>query len=94
MKDEKSNTRESSIEWHIRALNETLTNFVKGYIGKEVIPSRNPRSSNVCQLCNMVGHGAFACSKFFDKPKCDKCGRGHRTEKCGLKCSYYLVWDT
>jgi hypothetical protein len=93
-RDEENNTRERSIEWHICVLNETLIKNFKGFIRKEVIPSRNPRSSNVCQSCNMVCHGAFACSKFSNKPKCDKCGGGHIIEKCGLKCSYCLVWDT
>lgn len=42
----------------------------------------------MCQLCNMVGHGASACSKLFNCPKCNKCEGGHRIENCGLKCSY------
>jgi hypothetical protein len=42
----------------------------------------------VCQLWNMVGRGAFACSKFFNILKCGKCEKGHKTENHGLKCSY------
>jgi hypothetical protein len=60
----------------------------KGSNGKEIISSGNLRNLGVCQLCNMVGHSAFTCSKLFHKLKCDKCGAGHRTENCGLKCSY------
>jgi len=51
-RDEETNTRESSIEWQIHALNETLIKKFKGSIGKEVIPFRNLGSSSVCQLCN------------------------------------------
>ncbi len=87
-RDEKTNTRESSIERQIHVLNETLMKFFKRSVGKEIIPFGDLGNSNVCQLCNMVGHGAFACSKLSDRPECDACERGHRTKNCGLKCSY------
>ncbi len=89
-KDEEANEGQSSIEQQIHALNGTLIKKIKGSNGKEIIPSRSPRSSSVCQSCNMVGHGASTCSKLLDHPKCGKCKRGHKTENCGLKCSYYF----
>jgi len=36
----------------------------------------------------MVGHGVFACPKFSNILKCNKCEGGHKTKICGLKCSY------
>ncbi len=48
------------------------------------------RSSSVCQLCSMVGHNAYMCSKLYDRPKHGKCGRGHKTKNYRLKCSYYF----
>ncbi len=42
----------------------------------------------MCQLCNMVGHSAYMCSKLSDRPKCGKCGKGHKTKNYGLKCFY------
>jgi hypothetical protein len=87
-RDEEANEGESSIEWQIHTFNEMLIKKIKGSSGKEIIPSRSLQNSSVCQLSNMVSHGVFACSKLFDRLKCDKCEGGHRIKNCGLKCSY------
>ncbi len=86
-RDEEANEGELN-KRYIHAFDEMLINFFKGSSGKEIISSRNPRNLGVCHLCNMVGHGAFTCSKLSNRSKCGKCGGGHRTENCGLKCSY------
>jgi hypothetical protein len=75
-------------ERHIHALNETLINFFQGSNGKELVQPTIPNSSSLCQLCNMMGHDVFSCSKLFEKPKHGKCEGGHKTKKIGLKCSY------
>jgi hypothetical protein len=36
----------------------------------------------------MKGHNVFACSRLSKKPKCGKCGGGHKTKNYGLECSY------
>jgi len=43
----------------------------------------------------MVGHSAYMCSKLYDRPKCGKCGRGHKTKKTmDLNVPTVLVWGT
>ncbi len=84
LKDEKNEELikgETSIDWHIHALNETLIIFFKGLGGNELVTHEIPRSSSVCQLCNMVGHSAYMCSKLYDRPKCGKCVKVHKTKK-------------
>ncbi len=89
-KDEETNERENSTKRQIQALNETLIKKIKGFSGKEIIPSRSLESSSVCQLYNMVGHGVSTCSKLSEKKLCGKCKGGHRKKMCGFNCSYYF----
>ncbi len=86
--EDEMNEIETSTEWQIHVFNETLIFFFKGSNGKELVQLAIPNSSNLCQLCNMMGHNASSCLKFFEKPKCGKCRGGHKMENCGLKCSY------
>jgi len=45
--------------------------------------------SAVCQICRGGDHTAIACPKLNEpRPKCAKCGMPHRTENCGVKCSF------
>jgi hypothetical protein len=67
-----------------------LINCFKGFDSKKLVHLRLPNNSNVCQLCNLVDHSAFACFKLFDRPKCCKCKGGHKMENCGHKCTYYF----
>ncbi len=87
-RDVEANEGESSIEQQIHTFNEALIKKINGSRDMEIISYRCLRSSNVCQLCNMVGHGASTCSKLFDHSKCGKCKMGHKTYNYGLKCSY------
>jgi hypothetical protein len=46
---------------------------------------------NCCQLCHLEEHTISTCPKFTNtKPKCAKCGGGHKTDNCGLKCFFCL----
>ncbi len=48
-------------------------------------------TNDCCQLCHAKEHIASTCPKFVDtRPKCAKCGSGHKTDNCGLKCSFYF----
>ncbi len=39
-----------------------------------------------CQLCNSKEHIASTCPIHIDlRPRCAKCGGGHKTNNCGLK---------
>ncbi len=44
-----------------------------------------------CQRCKLEEHITYACFKLIDlRPRCAKCGGGHKTYNCGLKCSFCL----
>jgi hypothetical protein len=84
---------ESTTDRQLHVLNETLINFFgKGTDGK-VGPSSTIfiNTKNHCQLCRSGEHTTSACPKLVDtRPKCAKCGGGHKTDNCGLKCSFYF----
>jgi len=44
-----------------------------------------------CQICKGGDHTATVCLRLNEpRPKCAKCGMSHRTENCGIKCSFCL----
>jgi hypothetical protein len=75
-------------------LNETLVNFFgKGSDNKVKSNTNASTNSNHCQLCRSKEHMASTCPKLINtRPKCAKCGGGHKTDNFGLKCSFVLVW--
>jgi hypothetical protein len=79
-------------------LNETLINFLgkgtDGKAGPNLTISIN--TNNHCQLCRSGKHTTSACPKLADiRPKCAKCGGGHKIDNCVLKCSFCLgLWHT
>ncbi len=86
--EQEEETSESNVEKQVIALNNTLINFFKGN-------SHDPASSSFstafggCQLCKGGDHMATACPKLNEaRPKCAKCSMPHRTENCGIKCTY------
>jgi hypothetical protein len=95
MKEEQDETmfRESTTDRQLHVLNETLINFFgKGTDGK-ARPSSivSVNINNRCQLCQSREHTASTCPKFADtRPKCAKCGGGHKIDNCGLKCFFCL----
>jgi predicted aspartyl protease len=89
LKEERDeDTEESIMEKQVTTLNETLINLFKGIVSNQEASS----SSTViggCQICKSGDHLATACPRLNDaQPKCAKCGMPHRTENCGVKCSY------
>jgi len=95
MKEEQDETmsRESTTDHQFHVLNGILINFFgKGTDGK-VRPNTNFsfNTHNRCQLCCSEEHIASTCLKLVDtRPKCANCEGGHKTNNCGLKCSFYL----
>jgi hypothetical protein len=80
---------ETLMEKQVTALNNTLINFFKGNV-----PNPGASSSSTlfegCQICKGGDHLATAYPRFNEpRPKCAKCGMSHRTENCGIKCSFY-----
>ncbi len=87
--EQEEKTSESNVEKQVAALNNTLINFFKGN-------SHDPASSSSstvfggCQLCKGGDHMATACPRLNEaRPKCAKCNMLHRTENCGIKCTFY-----
>jgi len=88
--EQEEGTEETIMEKQVTALNETLVNFFKGMV-------RNPEASSSslviggCQICKGGDHLATTCPRLNEaRPKCAKCSMPHRTENCGIKCTYCL----
>ncbi len=77
------------MEHQVATLNNTLINFFKGGV-----PNSTPSSSTQfkeCQICMGRDHIAMSCPRWNEpRPKCAKCGMPHKTENCGVKCSYCI----
>ncbi len=55
------------------------------------IPSSSSTLLRECQICKGRDHIATTCPRLNEpRPKCAKCGMPHRTENCGVKCSFCL----
>jgi hypothetical protein len=79
---------ETSMESQVVALNSTLINFFKGSTPNPVSLSSSTQFIE-CQICKGKDHIATKCPRQNEpRPKCAKCGMPHRTENCGLKCSF------
>jgi hypothetical protein len=95
MKEEQDETMsgKSTTDCQLHLLNETLINFFGKGTNAKVGPntSFSFNTHNRCQLCRSEEHIALACPKLTDtRPKCAKCRGGHKTNNCGLKCSFCL----
>jgi hypothetical protein len=77
------------MEKQVTALNNTLMNFFKG----AVLNLEASSSSTVfggCQICKGGDYMATTCPRLNEaRSKCAKCKMPHRTENCGIKCSFY-----
>ncbi len=83
----------STTDRQLHFLNETLIYFFRnGTDGKGKPSSTVSINTNKCyQLCRLEEHTASACHKLTNtRPKWAKCGGGHKTDNCGLKCSFFL----
>jgi hypothetical protein len=79
---------ETMMEKQVNALNDTLVNFLKGNVSRPVTSSSSSMSVG-CQICKGGDHTAIACPRLNEpRPKCAKYGMPHRTENCGVKCSF------
>ncbi len=86
--EQEEGIEETIMEKQVTTLNNTLVNFFKRSVPNSA-PSSSSTMSSGCQLCNGGDHIAIACPRLNDaRPKCAKCNMPHRTENCGIKCSF------
>ncbi len=95
--EQEENASESNVEKQVAALNNTLINFFKGNSPDASSSSSSSASSlssscarfGGCQICRGKDHMATACPRQNEaRPKCAKCSLPHRTENCGVKCTF------
>ncbi len=87
--EQEEGVEETLMEKQVTALNNTLVNFFKQNVPNSIALSSSTMSSG-CQICKGGDHIATACPRLNEpRPKCAKCGMSHRTENCGVKCSFY-----
>jgi hypothetical protein len=95
--EQEENASESNVEKQVAALNNTLINFFKGNSPDASSSSSSSASSlssscagfGGCQICKGKDHMATACPRQNEaRPKCAKCSLPHRTENCGVKCTF------
>jgi hypothetical protein len=78
---------DNTMEKQVDALNNTLINFFKGNSHEST--SSSSTAFGGCQLCKGKDHMATACPRQNEaRPKCAKCNLPHRTENCGVKCTF------
>jgi predicted aspartyl protease len=87
-KEQEEGIEGTIMEKQVIALNDMLINFFKGTI-------HNPEASSPsavfgrCQICKGGDHLVTTCPRLNEaQPKCAKCGMPHRTENCGVKCTF------
>jgi hypothetical protein len=86
--EQEEDTSESTVEKQVAALNDTLINFFKGN-SHDSASSSSSTAFGGCQLCKGKAHMATACPRQNEaRPKCAKCNLPHRTENCGVKCTF------
>ncbi len=77
------------MEKQVTALN-TLINFFKGNSHDSASTSSSTAFGR-CQLCKGKDHMATACPRLNEAwPKCAKCNLPHRTENCGVQCTFCI----
>jgi hypothetical protein len=86
--EQEEETSESNVEKQVTALNNTLINFFKGVASNpEALSSATVFGG--CQICKGKDHMATSCPRPNEaRLKCAKCKLPHRTENCGMKCSF------
>jgi hypothetical protein len=86
--EQEDGVEETMMEKQVNALNNTFINFLKGNVQGPVTSSSSSMSTG-CQICRGGDHIATTCPRLNEpRPKCAKCGMPHRTENCGVKCSF------
>jgi hypothetical protein len=78
----------TTMEKQVNAFNDSLINFMKGNVSRPTTSSSSTLSA-VCLICKEGDHTAITCPRRNEpRPKCAKCGMPHKTENCGVKCSF------
>jgi hypothetical protein len=86
--EQEEGVEETLMEKQVTTLNNTLVNFFKRSV-PDSIASSSSTTSGGCQICKGGNHIATTCPRLNEpRPKCAKCGMSHRTENCGIKCSF------
>jgi hypothetical protein len=86
--EQEEDTSENTMEKQVIALNNTLINFFKGN-SHDSASSSSSTAFGGCQLCKGKDHMATACPRQNEaRPKCAKCNLSHRTENCGVNCTF------
>jgi hypothetical protein len=86
--EQEEEVAETIMEKQVAALNNALVNFFKRNVPRPVTSSSSTMFDG-CQICKGGDHIATACPRLNEpRPKCAKCGMPHRTENCGMKCSF------
>ncbi len=76
------------VEKQVIALNNTLIIFFKRNVHNLKAPSSSTMFGG-CQIYKGGDHLATTYPRLNEPwPKCAKCGMSHRTENCGIKCSF------
>jgi len=87
-KKQENGALEAIMEKHVTTLNNTVINFFKGTVRNLEISS----SSIVFRGCQIYKGGDHFTTTYLrlnePHPKCAKCGMSHRTNNCGIKCSF------
>jgi predicted aspartyl protease len=87
--EQDEDTSQSTVEKQVAALNSTLINFFKGNSHDSALSSSSTAFEG-CQLCKGKDHMATACPRQNEaRLRCAKCNLPHRTENCGVKCTFY-----
>jgi len=92
LKEEKDEdvTGESCMDKQLSMLNESLIHFFREFGNRNGASVNSFGNTSRCQLCQAEDHTTVACLKHNDmRPKCSKCGGGHRFENCGIRYSFY-----
>ncbi len=86
--EQEEGIEETMMEKQVTALNNTLVNFFKRDVPNSIASSSSIMSRG-CQICKGGDHIATACLRLNEAwPRCAKCNMPHRTENCGIKCSF------
>jgi len=87
--EQEEDTSESNVEKQVAALNNTLISLFKGNSLDASSSSSSSTAFGGCQICKGKDHMATACPRQNEaRSKCAKCNLPHRTENCGVKCTF------
>ncbi len=86
--EQEEGVTETIMQKQVAVLNNALVSFFKRNVPKPVTSSSSTMFGG-CQICKGGDHIATTCPRLNEpRPKCARCGMPHRTENCGMKCSF------